>query len=100
MISWYNETNGVYKQADDTAENREYASENGYFIKDSSYGSFPESLESFFYAYRITGDQRWQDYNWEIFQALNTSRSESVPYAEISDVNAPYGGQLKDYVPR
>ncbi|KAJ5082828.1 mannosyl-oligosaccharide alpha-1-2-mannosidase 1B [Penicillium argentinense] len=80
------------------ATNRAYAAKNGYIIEDPSFRSYPEPLESNFYAYRIMGGSRWQDYNWEIFQALNTTRSKSVPYAEITDVNAPYGGELVNFV--
>ena len=80
---------------------RAYAAKNGYFIPPdkwlgNSYLSFPETIESIFYAWRITGDERWQEYNWEIFNALNTTRSEDIPYWEITDVNAPYGGVGED----
>ncbi|KAJ5976138.1 mannosyl-oligosaccharide alpha-1-2-mannosidase 1B [Penicillium waksmanii] len=98
-IAWYNEHNRAYdKSYNKNATLRSYAAKYGYFIEDPSYRSYPEPLESIWYAYRITGDTRWQDYNWEIFQALNTTRSKSVPYAEITDVNAPYGGDLVNYV--
>ncbi|CZR55603.1 related to Mannosyl-oligosaccharide alpha-1,2-mannosidase [Phialocephala subalpina] len=60
--------------------------------------SFPETIESIFYGWRITGDPKWQEYNWEIFQALNTTRTENAPYWEITDVNAEYGGQPYDYL--
>ncbi|KAJ5908209.1 mannosyl-oligosaccharide alpha-1-2-mannosidase 1B [Penicillium taxi] len=98
-IAWYNASNEAYESAYNTnATYRAEAAKYGYFIEDPSYTSYPEPLESIFYAYRVTGDTRWQDYNWEIFQALNTTRSASVPYAEITDVNAPYGGELVNYV--
>ncbi|KAJ5574701.1 mannosyl-oligosaccharide alpha-1-2-mannosidase 1B [Penicillium hetheringtonii] len=98
-IAWYNEHNEAYDNSYNTnSTTRSYAAKYGYFIEDPSYRSYPEPIESFWYAYRITGDTRWQDYNWEIFQALNTTRSKSVPYAEISDVNAPFGGELVNYV--
>ncbi|KAJ5679670.1 mannosyl-oligosaccharide alpha-1-2-mannosidase 1B [Penicillium macrosclerotiorum] len=98
-IAWYNSNNLAYNNAyNKNATYRAEAAKNGYFIEDPSYRSYPEPLESVFYAWRITGDTRWQDYNWETFQALNTTRSASVPYTEISDVNAPYGGELVNYV--
>ncbi|KAJ5574023.1 mannosyl-oligosaccharide alpha-1-2-mannosidase 1B [Penicillium hispanicum] len=98
-IGWYNASNKAYDSSYDTsADSRAEASKYGYFLEDPSYRSYPEPLESIFYAYRITGETRWQDYNWQIFQALNTTRSTSVPYAEITDVNAPGGGQLVNYV--
>ena len=97
-IGWYNSSNQPYDSSYNNATYRAEASKNGYFVEDPSYHSYPEPLESIFYGYRVTGDKRWQKYNWEIFQALDTKRSKSVPYAEISDVNAPGGGELINYV--
>ncbi|KAJ6033872.1 mannosyl-oligosaccharide alpha-1-2-mannosidase 1B [Penicillium canescens] len=98
-IAWYNSSNKAYDPAyNNNATYRAEATKYGYFIEDPSYRSYPEPLESIWYAYRITGDTRWQEYNWEIFQALDTHRSAAVPYTEISDVNAPGGGELVNLV--
>ena len=44
-------------------------------------------LESVFYAYRATGDTRWQDLAWTAFQALRKHcESDSGAWASISDV--------------
>lgn len=100
-IGWYNSSNLAYDNAyNKNATYRAEGTKYGYFIEGPSYRSYPEPLESVFYAYRITGDTRWQDYNWETFQALNTTRSAAVPYAEITDANASCGGQLVNYVSR
>ena len=99
-IGWYNSDNQPYDSSYDAEPYRTEGAKLGYFIEDPSYRSYPEPIESIFYAWRVTGDTRWQDYNWQIFNALNTTRSQSVPYAEISDVNQPYGGQLINYVSR
>jgi mannosyl-oligosaccharide alpha-1,2-mannosidase len=101
VIAWYNSSNKAYNPAyNNNATYRAEAIKYGYFIEDPSYRSYPEPLESIWYAYRLTGDTRWQEYNWEIFQALDTHRSAAVPYAEISDVNAPGGGELVNLVSR
>ncbi|KAJ5735533.1 mannosyl-oligosaccharide alpha-1-2-mannosidase 1B [Penicillium malachiteum] len=98
-IGWFNGSNQPYDSSYNTSTYRAEAAKNGgYFIEDAAYASYPEPLESIFYAYRVTGDERWQEYNWQIFNALNTTRSKAVPYAEITDVNAPYGGELSNYV--
>lgn len=34
---------------------------------DQEYKGRPESIESVFYMYRITGDPKWQDYGWRMF---------------------------------
>lgn len=32
----------------------------------------PETVESLFYLYRLTGDRTYQDWGWEILQSFNT----------------------------
>lgn len=51
-----------------------------------------ESIESWFYAYRITGDSRWADYVWETFLAINSTARNSVAFATVNNVNMPFGG--------
>ncbi|KAH7391461.1 mannosyl-oligosaccharide 1,2-alpha-mannosidase IC [Cadophora sp. MPI-SDFR-AT-0126] len=97
IVAWYNENNTAHNPAYNKNKGlRAYAAKNGYFIPPEGYSavyfSFPETIESIWYAWRVTGDTRWQDYNWEIFNALNTTRSKSIPYWEILNVNKPYGG--------
>ncbi|OGE50503.1 hypothetical protein PENARI_c016G00736 [Penicillium arizonense] len=64
----------------------------------SDFRYFPAWLNRHMVCIPHYGDTRWQEYNWEIFQALDTHRSAAVPYAEISDVNAPGGGELVNLV--
>ncbi|KAH6716832.1 mannosyl-oligosaccharide 1,2-alpha-mannosidase IC [Leptodontidium sp. MPI-SDFR-AT-0119] len=96
-LAWYNENNTAWNPTyDNNTKLRAYAVKNGYFIPPEGYSavyfSFPETIESIWYAWRITGDARWQEYNWEIFNALNTTRSKDIPYWEILNVNEPHGG--------
>ena len=32
----------------------------------------PETVESLFYLYRLTGDHKYQDWGWEILRSFNT----------------------------
>lgn len=32
----------------------------------------PETVESLFYLYRLTGDRKYQDWGWEILHSFNT----------------------------
>lgn len=49
----------------------------------------PETIESLFLAYRLTGDQRYRDYGWAIFQSIEKyCRIESGGYASVLDVNS------------
>ncbi|CRG89506.1 mannosyl-oligosaccharide alpha-1,2-mannosidase [Talaromyces islandicus] len=87
---WYNESNEAYDPSwNDNRSYRQQASEFGYFITSPEWDSFPESLESIFYAYRITGETRFQDYNWEIVQSIERQSTATTPSEPISDVNKP-----------
>lgn len=51
-----------------------------------SFGS-PETVESLFLAWRLTGNPRYRAYGWEIFQAIETHcRVESGGYASVLNV--------------
>ncbi|ODN95851.1 mannosyl-oligosaccharide alpha-1,2-mannosidase [Cryptococcus wingfieldii CBS 7118] len=55
----------------------------------------PETVESLFLAYRVTGDQKYRDWGWKVFQAFNKwCRVEKGGYAGIEDVQAMPPKQL------
>lgn len=48
----------------------------------------PETVESLFIAYRLTGDQLYRDHGWKIFQAIEKHcRIESGGYVTIINVD-------------
>ncbi|KAM0746133.1 glycoside hydrolase [Meredithblackwellia eburnea MCA 4105] len=48
----------------------------------------PETVESLFVAYRVTGDPKYREWGWEIFQAFNKHcRLPDGGYASILDVD-------------
>jgi mannosyl-oligosaccharide alpha-1,2-mannosidase len=48
----------------------------------------PETIESLFIAYRLTGDQRYRDHGWRIFQAIEKHcRVEAGGYATVINVD-------------
>ncbi|CAO1623879.1 unnamed protein product [Sympodiomycopsis kandeliae] len=54
------------------------------------YGFGPEVLESVFYAYRLTGDPKWQELSWRAFQSLiKYTSTEKGGLASIDDVSNP-----------
>ncbi|KAL1951025.1 hypothetical protein VTO73DRAFT_174 [Trametes versicolor] len=56
---------------------------------DARYILRPETVESLFIAYRLTGDQRYRDYGWQIFQAIERHcKIETGGYASIFNVAA------------
>lgn len=94
---WYDAATGAQPAdpaRDVDAAARAWAAAHGYFIAagDEVWASFPEAIESWFYAYRITGDPRWADYVWEVFLAINSTARNSVAFATVDNVNMPFGG--------
>lgn len=68
----------------------------GFWIENGQYITRPEVVESYYYAYRITGDQKYQDWAWDAFLAINSTTRTSTGFSSISDVNAPGGGAKLD----
>lgn len=69
----------------------------GFYITDSGYLLRPEVIESFYYAYRITGERQYQDWAWNAFVAINATTRIGSGFSEISDVNAADGGTKTNF---
>lgn len=63
----------------------------GIYIIDPRYLLRPETLESIFYWFRLTGNEIYRDWAWEIFQAIQTHCYVNYGYAEYADVRAVPG---------
>jgi mannosyl-oligosaccharide alpha-1,2-mannosidase len=57
-------------------------------VIDPKYALRPEAVESVFYAYRITGDPRYQDIAWQMFQDIETHTQTLYGNAAIRNVTA------------
>lgn len=68
----------------------------GFHLLDARYLLRPETLESIFYSYRLTGDPIYQDWAWEIFQAIQKHCRVSGGFAEYADVRAVPGFNKPD----
>lgn len=69
----------------------------GFYITGSNYVLRPEVIESFYYAYRATGDQTYRDWAWNAFVAINSTCRVGSGFAELNNVNAPKGGGFNDF---
>ena len=57
----------------------------------------PETVESLFYLYRITGDAQYQEWGWEIFQAFEKhTRIATGGYSSINNVRSESNPQYRD----
>ncbi|KAF1797312.1 glycoside hydrolase family 47 protein [Mucor lusitanicus] len=54
---------------------------------DARYLLRPETLESLFVLYRITGDPRYQEYGWEIYQGIENYCKTPSAYASVKNVH-------------
>ena len=88
-----NETRNPAPPADQAA----FYAAAGFWITAANYALRPEVIESFYYAYRATGDPMYQDWAWAAFQSINATCSAGVGFSEVDDVNAPAGGGFADF---
>ena len=76
---------------------KSYYDEHGFWISNAGYQLRPEVIESYYYAYRITGDKKYQDWAWDAFVAINRTCRAEYGFASIDDVNDPHGGKKLDF---
>lgn len=88
-----NDTNNPPPSADDEA----FYKKAGFWNADGNYILRPEVIESFYYAYRATGDQMYRDWAWNAFVAINATARTGSGFAELVDVNQPDGGGFMDF---
>jgi mannosyl-oligosaccharide alpha-1,2-mannosidase len=79
------------------AEQQDFFKKNGFYITDGDYVLRPEVMESYYYAYRITGDQQYRDWAWEAFVAINATTRVGSGFSSVTDVNAVGGGEKTDF---
>lgn len=82
----------VYKTASGSANhvnvsNTEFYRTNGFDYDARMYVLRPEVLESVFYAYRITGEKKWQSAAWTAFNNLKKYCGGGLSFAAINDVS-------------
>ncbi|KAF5572459.1 mannosyl-oligosaccharide alpha-1 2-mannosidase 1B [Fusarium pseudoanthophilum] len=56
--------------------------------RDPRYILRPEAIESVFIMYRLTGDAKWQDMAWDMFQAVVKYSSTELANAVVDDVTS------------
>ncbi|KAH8808493.1 glycoside hydrolase [Xylogone sp. PMI_703] len=78
------------------ADQQAFYNTTGYFITNGNYILRPEVIESYYYAYRVTGDQMYRDWAWDAFVAINATTRTGSGFSEIKDVNVAGGGGFFD----
>lgn len=94
--TWNWEDENLFEEEDDFEEDR-FIKENGFNITDPLYDLRPEVLESLYYAYRATGDRKYQDWSWNAFKAINATCRIGSGYSAVTNVNATHGGNFTNF---
>jgi mannosyl-oligosaccharide alpha-1,2-mannosidase len=68
----------------------------GFWIVNGQYVLRPEVIESYYYAYRATGDETYRDWAWEAFEAINKTCSIGSGFSSIANVQ-PVNGTVEYY---
>ncbi len=60
-------------------------------VGDASYNMRPEVVESLFVLWRVTGDEKWRRYGWEIFESIerHCRLPDGRGYTGLRNVNQP-----------
>lgn len=70
-----------------------------YGVRAPEYELRPETLESLWYMWRITGEEKWRLYGWEIWQAIEKYAKTEVGYSSVQSVETS-PPRKKDSSPR
>ncbi|KAL5334898.1 mannosyl-oligosaccharide alpha-1,2-mannosidase 1B [Aspergillus crustosus] len=68
----------------------------GFYIDSGTYILRPEVIESFYYAWRVTGDETYRDWVWNGFVAINKYCRTASGFSGLKNVNAENGGGWDD----
>lgn len=79
------------------ADQKVFYEKAGFWNANGNYILRPEVIESFYYAYRATGDQKYRDWAWTAFVAINATARTGSGFAELKDVNKQNGGGFMDF---
>lgn len=77
-------------------DQRVFFEEAGFYITNGVYILRPEVIESFYYAYRVTGETQYRDWVWDAFVAINATCRTDSGFAGINNVNVKDGGGKQD----
>ncbi|KAF1983311.1 glycoside hydrolase family 47 protein [Aulographum hederae CBS 113979] len=84
---WVPSTLGQKSHFKPSSPRQEYElSHYGFFVADPKYKLRPEYVESLFYAWRITGEERYREWAWDAFMAFERACKTPYGYAMVKDV--------------
>jgi len=66
----------------------------GFWIVSPQYSLRPEVIESYYYAYRATGDETYRKWAWDAFVKINNTCSVGSGVSSIADVQLTVGAPV------
>ncbi|KFH40464.1 mannosyl-oligosaccharide alpha-1,2-mannosidase 1B-like protein [Hapsidospora chrysogenum ATCC 11550] len=79
------------------ADQAELYEESGFWVRSGAYILRPETMESLYFAYRVTGDSKWQDLAWEGFQTMSELCRAGSGFSGLRNVRDSRGGGHDDF---
>lgn len=78
-------SNETYMHAGLAPEKIHFLDEGGFKVEQGDVGNVlrPETVESIYYMWRLTGEQRYREWGWEIFQAFQEHARGDVGYHSL-----------------
>jgi mannosyl-oligosaccharide alpha-1,2-mannosidase len=70
------------------AAQADFYAQSGFYVQTNSYDLRPEVMESYYYAYRITGDPKYQEWAWDAFLAINSTARVGSGFSGFNGVNS------------
>lgn len=64
-------------------------------IDDTRYILRPETIESVFILYRITGDEKYREVAWTMFEAITNQTATEFANAAVPDISTPFSQALR-----
>lgn len=92
--AWIDSNDTESSPPDDKADFYEKA---GYWATSTPYILRPETMESIYHAYRVTGDTKYQDMAWDAFQRITDLTRVGAGYSSIRDVTKEDGGGFSNF---
>lgn len=89
VFRWIDKTNPTSKPPADQAD---FYNKAGFWVTGADYVLRPETIESLYYAYRATGDKKYQDLAYQCFQAILKQCRGGSGFSGINDVTKANGG--------
>jgi mannosyl-oligosaccharide alpha-1,2-mannosidase len=101
MVQWYTETGAALTATCHAAYNRtktglgpdimefQSAETDGVGTMQRYYWLRPETVESYFYMWRVSGERKYRDWAWEAVQAIEKHCKCGTGYCGLEDVDQP-----------